>query len=121
MMDDYRASWQNPRILLTLFLVFLCGLVTGVLVTRYGLHQALHKPGISFQQGGKEVSLQKMKKELNLTPSQEEEIRMVLNDYALFLSNVQSQMDDVRGTGKKRILAVLNSEQRQRFEQMISK
>src|SRR5258707_15468173 len=47
-----RASWQNPRILVLLLLIFLCGALAGALTMRAGLHEKLHR-GTSYWRDGK--------------------------------------------------------------------
>ena len=42
MMSDRRACLTNPRVLLTISLIFLAGAVAGGLAMRYGVHSMLH-------------------------------------------------------------------------------
>ncbi len=114
------ASWQNPRIVLLLSLVFLCGAVSGALFFRiaYGAPPSA-KVGSYWKEGGREISLQRFKKELNLSPQQAAEIESVLDDFVMYYQMLQTQMDDVRGNGKSRIVQALTPEQRQKFERML--
>jgi hypothetical protein len=73
----------------------------------------------SWRENGKEIALQKFRKELNLTPDQEREMRTVLDDFVTYYQTLQAQMDDVRATGKQRILKILKDDQKQKFEKMI--
>ena len=116
-----QASWQNPRIVLLLSLVFLCGAVSGALVFRLAFAPpSSAKVGPYYwKEGGKEISLQRFKKELNLAPSQADEIEGVLDDFVMYYQMLQSQMEEVRSDGKSRIFQALNSEQRQKFERML--
>ena len=113
------ASWQNPRVLTTLLLVFLCGSLAGALVMRYGVHTAMHKAPPAWTEGGREISLQRFEKELDLTPDQSREMERILDDFMMYYHTLQSQMDEVRGTGKERILRILNDDQKKRFEGML--
>lgn len=121
MIGNCRASWRNPRVLTVLALVFLTGAVAGALGMRIGLHQALHRTtGPYWKDGGKEISLQRFKKELNLTPQQERDMEGVLDDFMMYYQTLQAQMDEVRAAGKTRIMRVLNDDQKQRFERMLN-
>ncbi len=114
-----QASWQNPRILLTLLLVFLCGSLAGVLAMRYGFPQKFHNPVPYWTQDGKEISLHRFETELNLTPDQSRRIKSILDDFVMYYHTLQAQMDEVRANGKSRILRVLTPEQRKQFEKML--
>lgn len=113
------ASWRNPRILLTLSLIFLCGLTAGALAMRYGIHGMMHQPEPYWQEGGKQLALERLTKELDLSPAQAKELETILDDFVMYVQTLQAQMDEVRADGKQRILRILNDAQRQKFEQML--
>jgi Spy/CpxP family protein refolding chaperone len=117
MVAAQRAPWQNPRILSTLLLVFLAGATTGALSMRMGLHDKLHRSSAS---GSREAVLQKFRTELDLTGAQTEKLGTVLDDYSQYYQSLQDQLDDLRATGKTRILQILNSDQRAKFERMMA-
>ena len=111
-----RAPWQNPRVLYTLICVFLSGALFGALAMRYTASPPERpRGGAYWREGGREVSLQKFKSELDLTPDQAKEIETVLDDFVMFTQTLQAQMDDVRATGKQRILRILREDQRKKF------
>jgi len=64
--------------------------------------------------------LQRFKAELDLSGDQSEKLGMVLDDYRQYYQSLQDQLDDLRSTGKTRILAILNPQQRDRFEKMMN-
>ena len=64
--------------------------------------------------------LQRFKAEMDLSGDQSEKLGMVLDDYRQYYQSLQDQLDDLRSTGKTRILAILNPQQRDRFEKMMS-
>jgi Spy/CpxP family protein refolding chaperone len=111
-----RAPWQNPRILLTLLFVFLAGGATGAVSMKFGLHQFLHK---SSAPTSKEGVLEKFKTDLHLTPTQAEKISLILDDYQHYYRSVQDQEDDIRATGKMRILQELDPAQREKFQKLM--
>ena len=116
-----QASWQNPRLWLVLGVVFLAGGFGGAVVSRLSMPIAPAKaPGVYWKDGGKEVSLAKLRKELELTPGQADELEGVLDDFIMYYQMLQTQMDDVRSNGKARIMQVLKPEQQKRFEQMMT-
>jgi Spy/CpxP family protein refolding chaperone len=116
---------KNPKVLLTLVFVFLAGAATGALSMSFGLHEKLHRtasaatvskplpPGAS-----NDVVLQRFTSELNLTPDQTEKIGTVLDDYRNYFDSLRDQLDDVRSTGKMRILEILNPQQREKFNKI---
>lgn len=119
MFADERPAWQNPRILTTLLLVFLTGAVCGAVTMRVKLHDWMHRSDVRFwQNGGSQLSYERLKKELNLTPQQADSIRLVLDDFVKYHQDLENQIEDVRATGKNRIMAVLNPDQKQRFEKL---
>ncbi len=118
---DPRANWRNPRVLLVLFLVFLCGSLAGALTMKYAVSRDEPRsyPLAYWTAGGKQLTLQHFEEELDLTPEQAREIELILDDFMMYYHTLQAQMDEVRATGKSRILRVLNPEQQKRFKQML--
>lgn len=120
-LHDNRATWHNPRILFTLLLVFLCGAAVGSLAMRMKVASAAARsPSLLWKEGGKAVTLAKFKRELKLTPEQTSEIEAALDEFVNYYQSLQMQMDDFRSYGKQRILKTLNTEQRLKFEQMMT-
>jgi Spy/CpxP family protein refolding chaperone len=116
-----RAPWQNPRILTTLLLVFIAGATAGALSMRLGLHDKLHRTtAAATHESNRDAVLQRFKNELDLSGAQADKIGLVLDDYSLYYQSLQEQLDDLRSTGKTRILQILNPEQRAKFEKMAS-
>ena len=113
-----RAPWQNPRILYTLIFVFLSGVGAGALTMRYGFPPEKHRTAYG-QPGGKDISIQRFRSELNLTPDQTKEFETVLDDFMMYYQTLQAQMDDVRATGKQRLMRILKEDQRQKFEKLL--
>ena len=123
----------NPRIMVTLAGVFLAGVATGMLVMRFGLHDQIHPVVAATEQvkvPNQDALLEKFRAELNLTPEQTEKLALVLNDYQRYYQALQEQIEemrlgdqieDLRATGKNRILEILNPDQRAKFERMTGK
>jgi hypothetical protein len=114
------CGWRNPRILVTLLLVFLCGATLGMLTMSLRGYRWMHPSAAASKESEKEISLQRFKKELNLTPAQAEQLETVLDDFFMYYHTLQAQLDDVRATGKKRILRILNEDQKRKFEKMVT-
>ena len=112
-------SWQNPRVLCILLLVFVCGASVGMLVMNFGIHSGWSRgnPPAS-KDGGKQVTLDRLKQELDLTTAQAEQLETVLDDFFMYYHTLQAQLDDVRATGKSRILRMLDDQQRRKFEKL---
>ena len=117
-----RPSWQNPRILVLLLLVFVCGALAGAVMMRYGIHEKMHRSTSSsaYWRDDKTqfFSYDKLRKDLDLTPDQSQRLKTILDDFAKYHEDLETQMEDVRATGKNRIVQMLTPAQRQRFEQL---
>lgn len=115
------AGWHNPKVLGTLALIYCCGVITGVLVLRLTYSSLAASKGVGqyWKDGGRERSLQRWKKELDLTPSQTAEIETVLDDFVMYYDTLQAQMDEVRASGKSKIEQILDERQRKKFDKML--
>lgn len=114
-----RASWQNPKVLATLILVFVAGALTGAAGMRWGLHRKLHPDTASVSWRDPKAAkafLDTCRKELNLSDQQATQIQAVLDDYKQYYQS----LDDIRGTGKMRILEVLDPRQKAKLEEMLA-
>ena len=115
---DNRPSWHNPRILMVLMAVFLCGAAAGALTVRLAGTRPATSP--YWKEGGRTLTIEMLRKELELTPAQASEIETVLDEFVLYYQNLQGQMDDFRSDGKNRITRVLSPEQRAKFEKLMT-
>ncbi len=109
--------WKNTQILFTLGLVFLCGAIAGALVYRASSQSV---KAVSWNDTAKEVTLNRLQKELKLTPDQTAEIETVLDDFTMYYQMLQAQMDEVRATGKSRMEQLLTEEQRKKFDRIMN-
>ena len=108
-----RHSWVGPRAagISTLVLVFLCGAVVGALAFNLGVHKRLHREPF-WSASGKEAAVQRVKKELDLSAVQVEQLESILDDFAKYYRTVLSD-------GKSRIMQILNDDQKKKFEHMM--
>src|SRR5438874_1612623 len=110
---------KNPRIVSTLLLIFLAGVTAGMVGMQYGLHDWLHRtvaPSApvrepAIHEPSRDMILENFKTKLNLTSDQAQKISLVLDDYKHYYDSLQDQIDDVRATGKSRILRILDENQ----------
>ena len=113
-------SWSHPRVLTVLALIFVSGTLTGVVAmkaagyTRYGKSTVVSAPPRP------DITVDKLTRELDLSPAQAAQIKVIVEDFATYYMELQSQMADVRANGKGRILNVLNDKQKQKFERLYS-
>lgn len=127
MSTPHRPLWQHPQIISTLFLVFLAGGATGALTFRLlrdRLHHVSAAPKepvkVAPKEPTKDVLVQRFKSELDLSPDQTAQISVVLEDFSHYYESLQEQQTDIRATGHNRIVAILNPEQRDKFERMVN-
>lgn len=116
-----RAAWRNPRVLTTLLLVFISGAFVGAVGMRFGLHDHWHRgaEGTLKDPRASQMFLEHCQRDLNLSPQQVTEMRHILDDYKFYYQNMQEQLDEVRATGKTRIIELLNEDQRKKFEKLL--
>jgi hypothetical protein len=110
-MERTRTSrWWNPKLAcaVALGLVFLCGAASGALVMDLRVHNrtALDVAAI------KAMNFEHMKRELNLTDGQSEQVQSVLADFWQYYRTVLSD-------SKNRVEQLLTEEQKQKFEKML--
>jgi Spy/CpxP family protein refolding chaperone len=113
-----QPTWQNPRILTTLVLVFLAGAMAGAIGMRAGLHKELQRSAAYWKGDKAEFSYDLLKRELDLTPDQSERLKTILDDFVKYHDDLEIQIEDVRATGRNRIVQILTPAQRKRFEQL---
>ncbi|HXP84240.1 MAG TPA: hypothetical protein VN841_05945 [Bryobacteraceae bacterium] len=114
------APWRNARAVLTLVAVFLAGASAGALSMHFGFHEKPHPPvAMASREPSREVILQNFKTKLELTTEQTNELTMVLEDYRRYYQSLQDQLDDLRATGRNRIVQVLDPAQRAKFEKLV--
>ena len=114
-----RISWQNPRVLITLFTVFLVGAAFGGVLVKFGLRDVISRGAASWRPSDKVVLFQKFKTELNLMPQQAEQVEIVLDDFTMYIQSLQAQMDETRVGGRERILKILTPEQQEKFKTIL--
>jgi hypothetical protein len=108
-----RPAGSRLSCVLPIALVFLAGVVAGAVGMSIGGHEWLHRSLPFWTEGGKEVSLQRWKKDLNLTPEQTQEMGGILDDFGMYYRNVLSD-------GKARILRILNEDQKRKFDKLLA-
>ena len=114
------AASKNPRVISTLVLVFAAGIAVGALSMQLGLHEKLHR---TVSAATKPVSdndalVQRFRTQLHLSDEQTKEISGVLSEYRPYYRALQDQFDDLRATGRDRIMGLLTEEQQKQFEKM---
>jgi Spy/CpxP family protein refolding chaperone len=102
-------SW-DPKLAsaVMLLLVFLCGAAAGAVVMNLGVHKGMHQPAFDTA-AGKARYFERMRKDLDLTPAQSEQIESLLNDFWQLYHTVLSD-------SKQRVEQLLNEEQKKKFE-----
>ncbi len=120
MTSSPRSPWLDPRLLLVVFLIFAVGAVVGALAMRYTIvPRPVQGAAAYFPVGDSQVALETMVRDLNLNPAQAAQLELILDDFVMYVQMLQMQMDEVRASGKVRILNILDDQQRVRFEKMM--
>lgn len=118
-----RACITNPRILLTVGVIFAAGFVAGIFTMHLAGYRILAQapPSPYWETAGKQVSLEVLSSELDLTPVQRQALETVLDDFVMYLQILQAQMEDVKANGKAGIMRVLDDRQKQKFEKILAR
>ena len=106
-------SRLDPKVacVLTLVLVFLAGGVVGGVAVDQMVHNRQRPLAFDTPQG-KAQYFERLRKELDLTPTQAEQMQSVLDDFWQYYRTVLSD-------GKQRVEQLLTPEQRRKFEQRL--
>lgn len=117
--QDEDVSWRNAKVLSIFGVIFLCGLAAGSVLTRAYLHSRMQvsTPAQTLE-AAQRLGLERLRVTLHLTPTQEQTITEVLDDYGKYYQNIEDQREDVAEHGKQRILDVLDESQKQHFHQI---
>ncbi len=119
MLGDGRPTWSNPRVLSILALVFLAGVFTGGAAMEYGLHKRFHSDS-AFGKANREELLNRCRRELNLSDDQARQVAEIIDNTASYYQTLQDQLSDVKADSLSKIKALLNDEQKQKFEHMVN-
>lgn len=116
---------KNPKVISMLVFVFLAGAASGALSMRLGLHEKLHRTVTAAASRvpaapARDALLQRFNRELNLTGEQSTQIAVVLDEYRQYYQSLQDEIDDIRATGRSRIVQILEPAQREKFEKMMT-
>ena len=105
-------SW-DPKLIcaVALCLVFLTGAAAGAIVMDLRVHDRL-RPPVFDTAAGKAAYFERLRRELDLTPAQSEQIQSVLNDFWQYYRTVMSD-------SKQRVEQLLNEEQKRKFDRML--
>jgi len=115
-----RACISNPKVLLILGLIFLAGFFAGVVMMHAaGYRLVAQAPAPFWETSSKQISLELLSRELDLTPAQRQALEAVLDDFVMYAQMLQAQMEDVKANGKAGIMRVLDERQKQKFQKML--
>jgi hypothetical protein len=105
-------TW-DPKLVcgITFVLVFLTGAAAGALFMDFGLHRNMRQPSFDTP-AGKVRYFERLQKDLDLTPTQSEQMQSVLNDFWKYYRTVLSDSKD-------KIDQILTEEQRRKFDQRL--
>jgi len=97
--------------IVSLVLVFLCGALLGAVVMSYVVHPRLHGSRPGGEQMG--ITVRELNEELGLSDDQTRQITSILDDFSRYYN-------DLSADGNTRIMQILNEDQKQKFEKVIS-
>jgi uncharacterized membrane protein len=103
----------DPRIAVisVLVLVFLCGAAVGALVIDSRLHELMRPPAFDTP-AGKAMNFERLRRDLDLTANQAEQVQSILEDEWKYYRMVLTD-------SKSRVEQVLTKEQREKFERVL--
>ncbi|MCW5978832.1 MAG: hypothetical protein KIT09_12180 [Bryobacteraceae bacterium] len=110
--------WKNPRLLVLLLSVFLCGSLAGALTMKLCSPVRSARAQSDWTPDSRTKMLERFQKELDLTPAQTQGFQQVLDDFGKYYHTLQAQMAEVRGEGRRTMLKILTPEQQKKFKRM---
>jgi Spy/CpxP family protein refolding chaperone len=107
-----KRSW-DPRLVcgVALALVFLSGAAAGAIVMDLRVHDRLRPPVLDAP-AGKAAYFERMRKELDLTPAQSDQMESILTDFWQYYRTVMTD-------SKLQVEQLLTEEQRQKFNRLL--
>jgi len=120
MLRQRDAGWSNPKVLGILAIIFVCGMACGGAFTNAFMHYRMGRESNNqSMERARRIGWQKLKNQLELTPTQVETVTKELDDYAKYYQNIEDQREDVAALGTQHILNVLTPDQKQRFYKLL--
>ena len=116
------VSWQNPRVLVALMAVFLMGAAFGGVIMKVAIAKVSSgaAPATTWKPEDRKQVFQTFQKELSLSPEQSSQLEIVLDDFSMYIQNLQAQYEEVRASGRDRILRILTPEQQEKFKKVVN-
>lgn len=96
---------------LSFALVFLCGAVSGALLLNLNSHMGRNRADVHGHFDSR-FELQHLRKELDLSDEQANQLSIILDDVAKYYDNVLSD-------GQTRVMQILDEKQRVKFQQLL--
>jgi hypothetical protein len=118
MLPRSEEGWSNPRVLVFLAVIFVCGAAFGSAVTRIYVHAKMSWYRPQPIEAVRQLGLDRLQRQLNLTPEQFKTVTKELDDYAKYYQNIEDEREDVAEHGRQRIFDVLDEAQKKRFNQI---
>lgn len=110
------------RAILYLLVVFVLGAVVGGLATHWASRRGWASERSDYRRDPR-GALEWLNRELKLSPNQRAQVEAILDDtgqaYRTIRQRTRPEYESVRQQGRDRIRAVLNEEQRARFEELV--
>ena len=108
-------TMQSPRTasFLPCCWCFSCGTAAGRLAMNLRPAQRIASRSLSGPIPGKDLSIRRLQRELDLTPEQTEQLKTILDDFAHYYR-------DVLNTGKGSIYKILNDQQKRKFDRLLN-
>jgi hypothetical protein len=117
-----KMSADRKRAALYVALIFLCGSLTGTLVTNLWTHWG---PESTSARADAPYSVQhiveRFTRRLNLTPEQAKQLNQILDETHGAYLQYESQEETIRQEGRDRIRGILTDEQRPKYEEMLAR
>jgi len=117
------SSPGRQRASLYLFLIFLCGALTGAVAVNVWTNwwPRTVSARADSQPYSPQHTVEKFTRELSLTPTQAKELNDILDETHKAYGEHESQIEVVRQQGRNRIREILTSEQRPKYEAILAR
>ncbi len=117
-MTNAQVTFYKGKIAGVLSVVFLAGMLAGAVGTSVYQQQAASAPHADSHPAS--LAVEHLRDELSLDNEQYAQVRGVLDECIMLEADMLTQIQLLRSDGRERIVKVLNSDQRAKFESLLN-
>ena len=113
---------MRSRATLYLVLIFLCGLLSGAVGTRWLERGSVSadSSALGMPQHGRAGAVASFTRKLDLNPQQQQQLTQILEETRSVYREHELEIESIRQDGNARIRSILNDTQKAKFDQLVA-